>query len=367
MNGFLSSQDEIHAFFGCTPILYATLRITGLCNLNCKHCYASAGSDIDTSKELKLPQMLALLEELYRKGVRRLSISGGEPFCRGDVYTILQKASELGFDIYLSTNGTNNISVEKLSETNIKVLQVSLDGMMVTHDRIRGKRGAFSSAISFLEEMHRSSSISIGVAYSVMKENVAETVPLYNFIHDNSLSDIFSVIPVQKLGRARENDMLSPHELKKVFDELANCYLCSDKSVELNIMAPPAIVPVSIKNERFGNGYVCEFPYSVAIDAEGNCAICDGLLNLPEFRSGNICENKDCIDSIYTSETVKKWLGTSPENLEGICNRCSFVELCCGGCRVDAFLNSGRFYSSDPLCQHYYDAGLFPEEYLLKN
>ena len=188
MNGFLSSQDEIYDFFGCTPILYATLRITGLCNLSCKHCYASAKSNVDTSKELNSSQVLALLDELYRNGVRRLSVSGGEPFCRGDVYAILQKASELGFDIYLSTNGTNNISVENLRKINIKVLQVSLDGFKETHDSIRGKNGAFSSAISFLEKMHRCSSITIGVAYSVMKQNAAETVPLYRFINDNTYS-----------------------------------------------------------------------------------------------------------------------------------------------------------------------------------
>ena len=308
--------------------------------------------------------MIAVLEEFQRKGVSRLSISGGEPFCRSDIYDILQKASDLGFDIYLSTNGTNDIFVEKLRSYSIKVLQVSIDGLEQTHDAIRGKAGAFLHSIKFLEEAHKKMSASIGVAFSLMPQNADDAVSLFRFLHDHSLSDIFSVIPVQKLGRAEEGNMLSAKDLKNVLSKLASYYLQGDRKVELNVMAPPAIVPLEIKNTTYGNGYLCEFPYSVAVNADGTCSICDGLLNLSDVVSKNIRKDNDAINQLFQTEVAQKWLHTSPSQLEGICRRCSFLELCCGGCRVDSFLHTGSFYSSDPLCQRYYDAGIFPEEYI---
>lgn len=365
MSTFLSSHDDIVAFFGCTPILYATIRITGLCNLYCKHCYANASSHVDVSDEFDTNEMFQLLDELRELGVGRLSISGGEPFCRKDVYDILHRASDLGFDIYLSTNGTNNISVEKLSGCNIKVLQVSIDGLAKMHDEIRGEKGAFFRAVQFLKKMADCNTTTTGVAFSLMRQNINEALPLFRYLHDNELANVFSVIPVQKLGRAEQSDMLSAKELKSTLETLADYYLCSNRTVELNIMAPPAIVPTSLKNTKYSKGYVCEFPYSIAIDTKGNCAICDGLLNLREFINANIREDKKYYEHLFSSETSRKWLDTSPASLKGICQKCCFLDLCSGGCRVDSYLNTGDFHTSDPLCQRYYDSGIFPEEYLV--
>ena len=364
MSMYLSSQDDILDFFGCTPILYATLRVTGMCNLYCKHCYANASKNFDISNELSFDEYLNILNVLYSKGIRRLSISGGEPFCRKDIYDILQSASDLGFDIYLSTNGTNCISTDRLSKMHIKVLQVSLDGLQFTHDKVRGKEGAFLKAIDFLRDIHALNSTIVGVAFSLMKCNCYDAIELYKFICNNKLADVFSVIPVQKLGRADKNDVLDVTDLKDILSNLADCYIDSDKSVDLNIMAPPAIVPQQLKDTKYGKGYVCEFPYSIAINSNGDCALCDGLLNLEHFRNSNTRNNLDFCETLFNEGYTQNWLSTSPKVLNGVCSCCVFVDMCCGGCRVDSYLNTGEFYSSDPLCQRYFDAGIFPKDYI---
>lgn len=366
MSKYLSTQNEILDFFGCTPLLYATIRVTGKCNLFCKHCYANASNQIDVTNELSTTEINNVLHYLHDRGVRRLSISGGEPFCRADIYSILQQASDLDFDIYISTNGYNDFDLKRLQSLRIKVLQISIDGLSDTHDRIRGRMESFANATRFLRKAHQLESVTVGVAFSLMRSNMHETVSLYNYLCENNLADIFSVIPVQKLGRASQDDVLSVEELCDVLSQLADYHIQKSHGIELNIMVPPAIVPRQLAGTKFGKGYICEFPYSIAVDPNGNCAICDGLLNLSDFRSMSVRHNEDYADGLHQCDASKQWLNTSPEKLSGVCSQCCFVNFCCGGCRVDAYVNTGDVYASDPLCQRYYDNGLFPSEYLLK-
>lgn len=364
---YLASQEEIVNFFGCTPTLYATFRVTGKCNLYCRHCYANANNSVDTSKEITTAEIFQALEELSIHGVSRLSVSGGEPFCRPDIYEILEKASGLGFDIYISTNGRCAIDIQRLRKIKIKVFQVSIDGLEKTHDRIRGKSGTYHCAMELLKALQGWTGTETGIAFSLMKDNAADVSSLFQLVIDGHLADIFSVIPVQKLGRAQQEDVMDVFELNRNINELAEQYLGSDKSVELNIMAPPGIIPKSLSETKYGMGYVCEFPYSIAVDENGNCAVCDGMLNSREWLSANIRDIPAFMKTFQNSPRVKVWMETSPNVLEGICGKCVFREICCGGCRANAFATTGNYYASDPLCQKYYDNGLFPEEYVTES
>lgn len=364
---YISEHGQIVDFFGCIPTLYATLRITGACNLYCKHCYANASSNIDTSHELSFLEWKKVLSDLSNNGKRRLSISGGEPFCRQDIYDIIRCAFEEKFDIFISTNGTCHIDFDKLRGIRISTFQVSIDGLSHTHDFIRGKSGAFEKSTSLLDELVKSGiSDNVGVAFSLMRCNVDEAILLFDYLNENRLANTFSIIPVQKLGRANSTDILDTVTLKKVLDSIAEHYLSSDKSLSLNIMVPPALVPLSISHTKFGMGYICEFPYSIAIDANGNCSVCDGLLNRKEFQLFNVRTTRDYIASLQSDESTNVWQYADASRLMGVCSKCKFVDLCCGGCRVDAFETTNDYYSSDPLCQRYFDEGVFPTEYLIE-
>ena len=102
--------------------------ITNLCNLRCRHCYVGAGEKI--SKELTTKEALDLIAELDRIGVLDITISGGEPFLRRDIWQIIQeiKKREIPFIIY--TNGTllNKQRIQRLVETDVDSISISLNG-----------------------------------------------------------------------------------------------------------------------------------------------------------------------------------------------------------------------------------------------
>ncbi len=52
--------------------------ITHGCNLRCKHCWISAGKQLDN--EISLDDIKRTLKEAYNIGLESVNITGGEPF-----------------------------------------------------------------------------------------------------------------------------------------------------------------------------------------------------------------------------------------------------------------------------------------------
>jgi len=357
---YLSDHAEIVSFFGTTPILSCTIRITDRCNLNCIQCY-SRSSMYSNSPILAMDQIKSIFSDLKKNEIMRLSITGGEPFTRPDMLDILELASEYGFEIYISTNGTFcDIDFSRFKNINLKIMQISLDGVGAMHDTIRGHDGAFDKSISFINQVKlANSSLSIGVAFTLMKENREHALKLYKYLGQTQ-TDIFSIIPVQRIGRAVDDYALDCFEQKETLEMLADHYLSSDKKVELNIMVNPALVPSTLQGmSKYKNGYLCTFPYSVAIGADGTLALCDGLLDNKECHLGNV---RDGISCPFDSNKVFDILNISGSQIEGICSLCKLQSMCDGGCRADAYCASGKFVTSDIMCQQYFDNGIFPKE-----
>jgi len=121
------------------------LNITNSCNLNCVYCAVSATKNVPG--DLSLDEWKAVVDELAQLKVFHLLISGGEPFIRPDIVSILTYILQLPFRISINTNGTcmDEAAVLPLAETNrLDNFQISLDGPNAdVHDYIRGK-GSFA-------------------------------------------------------------------------------------------------------------------------------------------------------------------------------------------------------------------------------
>jgi radical SAM protein with 4Fe4S-binding SPASM domain len=126
------------------PDRKALVQITERCNLHCAHCFVSAvreGKDIPRTsmRDLVLPR-------LAQARVRRLTLTGGEPFAHPDVLGIVEDARALGMSVTLCTNGTliEPESLDALAALGGVRLNVSLDGFSrQSHGRFRGAPDSF--------------------------------------------------------------------------------------------------------------------------------------------------------------------------------------------------------------------------------
>ena len=134
-----------------------TLELTMTCNLRCVHCYNHA---LEDQKELSFNEICRIMDELSEAGCLYLSLTGGEIFCRPDIFDILGEARKRHFAITLLTNGAmiTRETADRLKEIQPWLIEMSLYSTKPeVHDGITGIRGSFEKtrkAIDLLLERH---------------------------------------------------------------------------------------------------------------------------------------------------------------------------------------------------------------------
>jgi MoaA/NifB/PqqE/SkfB family radical SAM enzyme len=123
-----------HQLLGSTRPLICGLVLTNRCNLECRHCKLAARG----SKDLSFEEVKAAVHSFYQEGGHCLYLQGGEPFVWRDggykLEDVINYAHGLGyFTVVVYTNGTLPI------QTSADTVFVSVDGLQVTHDALRGK------------------------------------------------------------------------------------------------------------------------------------------------------------------------------------------------------------------------------------
>src|SRR4030043_738842 len=124
---------------------YFQWHITDKCNLRCKHCYHEDYREegLPTSQLVKIAAHLSDAVREWGK-IGSFSITGGEPFTRKDdvfeLLSFLETRSEIGH-IDILSNGTlidDRIIAELLKFNKLRRIQLSLEGLEETNDKIRG-------------------------------------------------------------------------------------------------------------------------------------------------------------------------------------------------------------------------------------
>lgn len=129
-------------------------KVTKQCNLSCGYCIASSSPKANYG--LPTDKARILIEKIAKAGIKRLDITGGEPFIRDDIMELLELSVAMGLETVVTTNGyyiTKEIAT-RLSKLNI-FTQVSIDGPQPIMDKVRGK-GAFNMAINALQILNES-------------------------------------------------------------------------------------------------------------------------------------------------------------------------------------------------------------------
>ena len=83
------------------------ISITDYCNLNCFFC-SNEGMDLDlkNTSQAKIKDLIFLLKLLKDSGLRKVSITGGDPTCYPELKQLLKEINELKFEeTFFHTNG----------------------------------------------------------------------------------------------------------------------------------------------------------------------------------------------------------------------------------------------------------------------
>ena len=320
--------------------------ITSKCNYNCIHCRMDDCPALDYNHDLSKDRIFDILRQLQNLGVQQINYSGGEPFCRKDFLDILQMTDNLGLNIGITTNGSflNSDVIYQLHRLKrLQLVQVSLDGATNRlHDFIRGKQGAFETAINAIKQL-KCAGIRTGAVTTVMTYNKNDIENILNLLLDLKV-DAYGArrfMPVGKGSNYIDNLKVSKAEYERhcnLWVDLVNRY--SDR-IQLYIEEPLiGIINDKLKKPWIFSGCIGGSVYG-AIMANGDVRPC---IFLP-LSLGNLQENT--FENIWKYSTLRKEF-VARDDIES-CGKCILKDTC-GGCRAMAFAEHGNIKCRDPLC-----------------
>lgn len=112
---------------------YLRISVTEKCNLRCKYCMPEGGIKLKPKNELLTFDEIVKLSKIFvSHGIKKIRITGGEPFVRKDLPILLSQISEIESlqSIAISTNGIllSNY-VDELKKLKLVNINVSLDSL----------------------------------------------------------------------------------------------------------------------------------------------------------------------------------------------------------------------------------------------
>ncbi len=209
-------------------INYLRLAVTDRCNLRCFYCMPAEGIDyIDRKELLSYEEMLRLCTLLVAQGVKKIRITGGEPFLRKDLISFLEKLASIpGLEEWhLTTNGTLSTDlVAQLKKLNVASVNLSLD----TLDRQRflniTRRDLLPQVMATLDALLEQGIKTKINAVVMARHNIEDIIPLINLSKEQAL-DVRFIEEMPFNGSARQGMEQWDHVaileyIKKYFPDL---------------------------------------------------------------------------------------------------------------------------------------------------
>lgn len=284
--------------------LRACVEITRRCNLKCIMCDIWKEKNREELKEeMTIDHLKMLFEQLRDLNCKHVTITGGEPLLRGDVSQIIYYAKKSKLHTKLITNGVllNEERVQKLINSGIDEVDISMDGIGEIHNKIRGVKGTYDKAVNGLRIL-RDYNVKTVINPIVMRYNINQ-LPLL-------------------VALARKYDaMIEFSQLAVYGDVHKECWIDDVGSLRKIIPKMPIehrgrISYIAKRFENVNKLDKCIMPYNrVSVKANGDIVPC---FFLPSY--GNIKDKT--LKEIWNSEESKKVKQQAYKRLFPVCKKC---------------------------------------------
>ncbi len=298
----------------------------------------------------EVSEMIEAWEEAYKiKFLPSFNITGGEPFLRSDIFTVLEEIRSRGFDIYILSNGIliDNDKAEKLSSLGIKGVQVSIEGPNGIHEMIRGK-GTFSSSIRGVNRLLDAGiRVTLNVTLSdINADSFLEMIGLSSSLGVHRLG--FSRLVPSGRGAGLLHNMLKKEKVKELYETIHSSKINGLEIVTGDPVYSQMLLPNSNKESNSTPLGGCAAGVSgLTILQDGTITPCRRL----HIPIGNV--KTDSLREVWaTSEVLQKL--RDRKQYSGKCGSCKRWNSC-RGCRAIAYAYScakgeNNFLSVDPQC-----------------
>jgi radical SAM enzyme (rSAM/lipoprotein system) len=305
---------------------YILWECTLRCNLNCIHCGSDCKKD-SSIKDMPREDFFRALDELspiITPNKTMIVLTGGEAILRKDIGEIGQGLYNRGFPWGVVSNGMgmDRAMLEKLLQSGIRAVTISLDGMEESHNWLRGNKKSFQNAVNAMRLLSQTKGLIYDVVTCVNQKNFSELPEFHDFLITLGVKEwrIFTIFPI---GRAKVNEQLQldSANFKSLFDFIEK--VRNEGKIKLNYGCEGFLG--SYEGAVRDNFFFCRAGINVAsVLADGSISACPNLRD--NFIQGNIYKDnfKDVWLNKYSIYRDRSWTKT------GICAECEFYKLCEG-------------------------------------
>lgn len=320
------------------------------CNMQCRHCGSRAGQAREN--ELTEAECLDIADQLIDMGSEHVTFIGGEILLVPFWHRVARRFVDNKVATNIITNAYNigNKQIEQLKQSGISDLAISIDGMEVTHNHIRGKKDSFRKVIDAFERL-RDEGFYVSAITTLTKENYTQLDEMFNLLKKHNVW-LWQLQLASPMGNCSDQlDFLIPQS--KIKDVIK--FIKTKRKERSN----PIVVAgdsIGYFSENCGNLRTADYNSDndyygcgagllvIGIDSIGNVRGCESLQS-DEFIEGNLRENT--VQEIWNKEGAFSYnRNFTPDMLTGKCSRCDKGHICAAGCRSISHFVSGSKYNN---------------------
>ncbi|MCL2592286.1 MAG: radical SAM protein [Defluviitaleaceae bacterium] len=334
----------------------AIWEVTMGCNMRCAHCGSSCKEPLPD--ELTTDEALSLVDQIAELGLKWITISGGEPLTRVDLPIIIERFVSHSIVVNIITNGwlLEPQMAEKLKNSGVSTIAISLDGTEKTHDKIRqeGSYERIFKAFKALQEV----GIATGAVTTISNENIGELPEMRKILTDNGIKSWQLQIGFP-MGNFKDHPewVVAPEKMNDIID------FCYETSMEgqINIYPADCIGYYSEKEQKIRqNTSRSDFKsiwqgcnagvHVFGILHNGDIIGCTSIRDT-SFIEGNIRDKS--LNDIWNNPENFTWCrNMTKDKLTGNCSICNYGSICLGGCPNTRLTMNGDIYSENKYCSY---------------
>lgn len=320
------------------------IELTQNCNYNCLYCYNVWKKDKNYPEgQLDTSDWKKIIKKIQKEtGVSFLTLSGGEPLLRKDIFQILECIKNSRLNTTLITNGwfLNKQNIQNCIKGGVSLFEIPiLSYYSQIQDKLMRKKGAWERMTKVAREIKKQKGYLVGVIVVTKKNlDIAKTLELAVYLGiDGVMLNRFNP-GGRGIGYIKEL-LPTRDEFKDALDKADSFSKKYGIEISSSIPVQPCLIDIKKnKNLRFGFCPVGTDNAYYAVDPLGNVRIC----NHSPVIIGNLL--KDSIGKILKNPLIEKYKNFIPE----FCAGCSLVLECQGGCRASAEASYGSACKEEP-------------------
>jgi radical SAM protein with 4Fe4S-binding SPASM domain len=304
---------------------------------------------------MSVEECLPVADELVALGCQELTLIGGEVFLFRGWDRLAEYLTGKGVAVNIVTNGyaVDRTQFEQIKRARLVNVGLSIDGMEVNHNRIRGRRDAFQRVRRTLDLLVQAG-IRVGAVTSLMNFNCADLEDLYAFLSGHGVQ-VWQLQLVSVMGNMADRGefVVRPEQVRQVLDFIR----AKNRDGRMVVIAADSLgyFDGNEADLRGSSSPICFWGgcaagiTSVFIDSVGNVKGC-GALYSDVFIEGNVRHTP--LTDVWNGENHFAYNRRfTTDLLSGRCAGCDVGHLCRGGCRSSNYFATQSLYASAFCCR----------------